>query len=227
MFTPFDKIPPEYRESAEQVSNYLVSARGGALFLSGADLRLLMEWLDAEIPIPAILASIDQVATRRREKRVRTRLSLSGCKSTLNKILYKKSPNLKESKTVTTYSEALHLWSVKIRDSLTEESLLVFEQRLFAQRLDQLAKKNTSREHISVNVIEWMNEFHDLAWSQYGCQQYDWIEVAELELQNLKKLLTAVRWTEAVEEVARDRLMQLFPYMQAQYMWSTLNGVQS
>ena len=109
---------------------------------------------------------------------------------------------------------------------MNEESLLSDEQREFAYRLDQLAQENPNRKQISEKVIQWMNQFFDDAWNQYGCHQFDWIETAELELQNLKRLLTPARWSEAVEEVARDRLMQLFPYMQAQYLWTTLNGVQ-
>ena len=227
MNTPFNDIPLEYKNSAEQVANYLVSARGGALFLSGADLRLLIEWLDADIPIPAILAAIDQVAERRREKRVRSRLSLNGCKGALNKLLYKKQPKKTDTSAVTTYDQALQLWSVKIRDSLTEESLLFSQQREFALRLDQLALENASRKQISEKVIQWMNQFFEDAWNQYGCYQSEWIDTAEMELHNLKRLLTQARWSEAVEEVARDRLMQLFPYMQAQYLWTTLNGVQT
>ena len=72
-----------------------------------------------------------------------------------------------------------------------------------------------------------MNQFFEDAWNQYGCYQSEWIDTAEMELHNLKRLLTQARWSEAVEEVARDRLMQLFPYMQAQYLWTTLNGVQT
>ena len=39
MSTPFDSIPEEHRLAAEQVSAYLVNVRGGAMFLSGADVR--------------------------------------------------------------------------------------------------------------------------------------------------------------------------------------------
>ncbi len=38
---PFDDIPIEHRQAAEQVASYLVNVRGGALFLSGADVCLL------------------------------------------------------------------------------------------------------------------------------------------------------------------------------------------
>ena len=233
MFTvsaPFNEIPDEFRQAAEHVATYLVNARGGALFLSGADLRLLVEWLEADVPVPAILASIDQVAARRRAKRVRTRLSLNGCKGTLNKILYGKSSGLESAEpsneTNVSLSDALLQWSVEIRTTLTEETLFHVEQRRFANRLTDLANSTATRESVAEQVITWINVFQDTAWYQYGAHQTVWFEEAELELYNLRRILTGSRWVEAVEEVARDRLRQLFPLIQAQHLWNTLNGVQ-
>lgn len=229
MSTSIDEIPDEFRQAAEHVTSYLVNARGGAMFLSGADLRLLIEWLEGGIPVPAILAAIDQVAARRRDKRVRSRLSLNGCKGTLNKILYGKSgsntADKAENAAPHTLAEALRQWSVEIRTGLTEDSLFQTEQRQFAHRLNDLANTNASREAIAEQVIGWINGFQDTAWYQYGALQTGWFEDAEIELQNLRRILTGARWVEAVEEVARDRMRQLFPLMQAQHLWNTLNGV--
>lgn len=60
--------------------------RGGAPFLSGADARLLGDWLDEELPVAGILACIDAVAQRRRDKPARSRLSLSACKAEVKKL---------------------------------------------------------------------------------------------------------------------------------------------
>ena len=95
-------FPVSHQDSAEQVREYLVSVRGGAPFLSGADCQLLVTWLDEEIPVPAILCAIDRVSLRRRAKRVRTRLSLNACKGELQKLLSKpkKEPvNISAAKT--------------------------------------------------------------------------------------------------------------------------------
>jgi hypothetical protein len=228
MTTPFDEIPDEFRQAAEHVASYLVNARGGALFLSGADLRLLIEWLEADVPVPAILASIDQVAAKRRSKRVRTRLSLNGCKGTLNKILYgKNAPKTEiiEDTGQLTLAGALRQWSIDIRTGLTEDDLFHVERRRFANQLQDLSNTAATRESVAEQVIGWINGFQDTAWYQYGIHQTEWFEEAEIELQNLRRILTGARWVEAVEEVARDRLRQLFPLIQAQHLWNTLNGV--
>lgn len=72
--------------AAAQVRDHLVMVRGGAPFLSGADARLLGDWLDEELPVAGILACIDAVAQRRRGKPARSRLSLSACKGEVKKL---------------------------------------------------------------------------------------------------------------------------------------------
>ena len=68
---------------AEQVRAYLVHVRGGAPFLSGADGRLLLSWLEAGISVPKILVAIDKTAARRRAKRSRSRLTLNACRKSV------------------------------------------------------------------------------------------------------------------------------------------------
>ena len=92
-----DGIPKEHLENAEHVRSYLISLRGGAPFLSGADGRLLVQWLDDQIPVPVILSALDRVSLRRRAKRVRTRLSLNVCKGELKKMIGKKSSQRKKN----------------------------------------------------------------------------------------------------------------------------------
>ena len=70
----------ELSARAEEVTAYLVTLRGGAPFLSGADGRLLVRWLDQGVPVPTILTALDQVAERRRKRRTRSRLSLNAAK---------------------------------------------------------------------------------------------------------------------------------------------------
>ena len=226
MSTPFDSIPEEHRQAAEQVAAYLVNVRGGAMFLSGADVRLLAQWLDEAIPVPAILCAIDKVSAKRRANRVKTRLSLNRCKGTLKKLLYKNVPNEQvESVIATSYGEAMTQWSLDIRNEWNEASVLVEAQRSFANRLDYAAKQTWDREAMAEHIITWINDFQDGAWAEYGSAQMQWIEDAEIELQHLKRLLTGQRWVEAVEEVARDRMRQFFPLIQAQELWNRLNGV--
>ena len=65
---------------AEEVRAYLVALRGGAPFLSSADGRLLVKWLDAGIPVPLILTALDRVAARRAAGRQRSRLTLNAAR---------------------------------------------------------------------------------------------------------------------------------------------------
>ena len=229
MPNPFDSIPEEHRQAAEQVAAYLVNVRGGAMFLSGADVRLLAQWLEESVPVPAILCAIDKVSDKRRANRVKTRLSLNRCKGTLKKLLYKNAPGEgKEGKDVesaSTIGEAMKQWSLDIRNDWNDESVLVDAQRSFANRLDYASKQTWDREVTADHVITWINDFQDGAWAEYGSAQMHWIEDAEIELQHLKRLLTGQRWVEAVEEVARDRMRQFFPLIQAQELWDRLNGV--
>lgn len=226
MSSPFDSIPEEHRLAAEQVAAYLVNVRGGAMFLSGADVRLLAQWLDEAVPVPAILCAIDRVSEKRRANRVKTRLSLNRCKGTLNKLLYKNAPKEEvEPDVATSYGEAMTQWSLAIRNEWHEQSVLVEAQRSFANRLDYAAKQPWGREAMAEHIITWINDFQDGAWAEYGSAQMHWIEDAEIELQHLKRLLTGQRWVESVEEVARDRMRQFFPLIQAQELWHRLNGV--
>lgn len=226
MSNSFDTIPEEHRQAAEQVAAYLVNVRGGAMFLSGADVRLLAQWLDEAIPVPAILCAIDKVSEKRRANRVKTRLSLNRCKSTLKKILYKNAPKEETAPSqITSYGDAMKQWSLNIRNNWNDESVLIDSQRSFANRLDYAAKQSWERDTLAEHIITWINDFQDSAWAEYGSAQMKWIEDAEIELQHLKRLLTGQRWVEAVEEVARDRMRQIFPLIQAQELWNRLNGV--
>ena len=69
MSNPFDSIPEEHRQVAEQVAAYLVNVRGGAMFV-WRSVRLLAQWRWA-IPVPAILCAIDKVSEKRRANRVK------------------------------------------------------------------------------------------------------------------------------------------------------------
>ena len=51
-------------DKAEEVRAYVVAVRGGAPFLSAADGRLLVQWLERGISVGRILAAIDEVAEK-------------------------------------------------------------------------------------------------------------------------------------------------------------------
>ena len=101
-------------KNAETIRSYLISSSRGCSILSGADCRLLIQWLDDEVPVPTILTTIDAVSAKRRQKRVRSRLSLSICKGTLNKLIGKsnKQPETIEQSGLEKWLEALMFMQV-------------------------------------------------------------------------------------------------------------------
>ena len=62
---------------AEEVRAYVVATRGGAPFLSAADGRLLVGWLESGISVARILAAVDEVAEKRRKKPKRKKKSVA------------------------------------------------------------------------------------------------------------------------------------------------------
>ena len=74
---------PSLAVQAEEVRAYVVAVRGGAPFLSAADGRLLVGWLEGGVSVARILAAVDEVAEKRRKKRTRGRLSLTACRRSI------------------------------------------------------------------------------------------------------------------------------------------------
>lgn len=73
-------VPEGHREAAEEVRAHLVAVRGGAPFLSPADARLLLGWLDAGVAVTDIVRAIERAAEARRANRSRLPLTLTRAK---------------------------------------------------------------------------------------------------------------------------------------------------
>ena len=223
-------FPPSHQESAEHIRAYLVGIRGGAPFLSGADCRLLVDWLDDEVPMPAILCAIDRVSLRRRSKRVRTRLSLNSCKGELNKVL-SKGKGLPAFDTEATNNEespplnGLALLSHKIISSLNKDKKFVKEQIILAEAIQKISTDDRDHQSIATDAIQLITTFHIDIWQRSIAKHELFTQEAEEELSDLQSLLSAIRWQEAVDEVARDRLRAQFPLLTAQMIWNALNQV--
>jgi hypothetical protein len=216
-------FPLSHQDSAEQVRDYLVSIRGGAPFLSGADCQLLVSWLDEQIPVPAILCAIDKVSLRRRAKRVRTRLSLNSCKGELQKILTKN--NADQSKNIKDIGNGLNLLAEKILTSLNDDKKFVKEKISVANKFKKLSQDDRATEIIAKDAIQLITDFHSFVWQESYDRHEVFTQQAEEELSGLQNLLSSMRWQEAVEEVARDRLRAQFPLFSAQMIWNALHQV--
>lgn len=73
------------QDEAEEVRAHLAALRGGGLFLSPADARLLARWLDDGVTVGAILVALERAVEARRRRRSRVPLALSHARPHLGK----------------------------------------------------------------------------------------------------------------------------------------------
>ena len=213
-----DWFPNSHVENAETIRTYLISVRGGAPFLSGADCRLLIQWLDDQVPVPTILTTIDKVSAKRRQKRVRSRLSLSICKGTLNQLIGKSKP-----KPTSIKQSGLEEWLQALQFMRVSDELQEAHHALTASVQHLIASSSSDHNQKASELISACRSFQDRAWE---CAFDDLVELqdaAEAELSDLKSLLRGQAWKDAVEEVMRDHVRQRYPIVNAQAVWNALN----
>lgn len=78
-------VPEEWKDAAEEVRAHLCAIRGGAPFLSPADVLVLLRWLEGGVPVAAVLLAIERAAEARRKARGKTPLSLVAAKRHLGR----------------------------------------------------------------------------------------------------------------------------------------------
>jgi len=216
-----DWFPESHIEAAETISEYLVTLRGGAPFLSGADCRLLVQWLDEDIPTPAILSALEHVALRRRAKRVRARLSLNATKGELKKLLGKKTAPALPKKEEAHIFAPLHQ---RIVNALEENSAFYELQKSTAQQLLEI-DMTTHDKMKGAQAISLIRSFHQTIWEESDTDRIHLLEQAEEEISAMKSMIPTNRWNELVEEIARDQLRSRFPLFSAQMIWDSLKGL--
>lgn len=214
-----DWFPTTHAEHAETIRSYLVSVRGGAPFLSGADCRLLVQWLDDQVPTASILSVIDMVSDKRRKKRVRSRLSLNSCKGTLHRLLGK----VKNQKKSEEDTPPLENWLTEIRSMPVPAELLNARQTLLDNCRKHTHNNVLSTAQKATILIEEGLVFQEAAWHASFDEHLALQEQAELELSGLKTLLRGQAWMDAVEEVMRDQVRQRYAVVNAQRIWTVLN----
>ncbi len=213
-------IPESHISSAETISEYLITLRGGAPFLSGADCRLLIQWLDDDIPAPAILSALERVALRRRAKRVRTRLSLNATKGELRKLLGKKKQRPKQKSSEHIFAPLQQ----RILNSLNNADPFYSLQKSIAQQFLEIDP--TTHDKIKAEqAISLISSFHQTVWEESGEERSLLLEKAEEEISEMSSMIPANRWNELVEEIARDQLRSRFPLFSAQMVWDSLKGL--
>ena len=233
-------IPLHYMETAEQIRSYLVSIRGGAPFLSSTDGQILVEWLDASISPAVICSVIDNVALRRRKKRVKTRLTLHVCRGQLKKI-FKKTTNKKKYATEDHQNEEKTSHIQKLKEKVLSESLPVqahpfritflqlLEEIELVQRshsdLFDIKKRNQEIEEVMQNIIPTLVQIHQLIYEATIDEHEVLQSQAEFELSSLRTILPPIQWRDAVDEVIRDKLRQRFPSLRVGAVWDAIHQI--
>lgn len=210
--------------------------RGGAPFLSGADARLLVEWLEAGIPVASILAAVEAAATRRARRPTRTRLSLSACQGELKKRAERRAapavPSFEARDEAPRAWPALAQLAGEIRGMETPPALEPARDRL-AEGLDRLARgqrveggplDDPSGELVARQAIAACRVFQDAAWKAAAPEREALLARAAEELASLREIISEEAFQAAVEEVARDRVRARTPLVSAVVVWDRVIG---
>lgn len=217
--------------AAEEVRAYLVAIRGGAPFLSGADARLLVDWLDEGVPVPVILGCIDRTAEKRRRQRARSRLTLARCKSEVRKSWGRPGAAPVDEAEVAAPSPPQSLLARALADLVDEIAadapvaleLLPLHAELVAQLRALAGRGSLELEPAATEAIALCRRFHEAAWDA-SSEREAALEEARVELAPLEDSLDARTWAALVDESARARLRSRLPGVSADKVWDTLSA---
>lgn len=249
MSDPDAAIEDALSEEAEEVRAYLVMLRGGAPFLSGADGRLLVEWLDAGVPATTILLALEAAAARRMKRPTRSRLSLSASKGELKRLLARSGARL-PSPSAAPEAEpednsprphdpaapsrawpallglAAEVGAMDVAPALRQAraALVGALQRLGEGRDPSGAAlpADGTGERVARAAIAACRAFHEIAWNEAEDERAALLEAARRDLASLAEVLPEEAFQAAAEEVARDRLRARTPLVSASVVWDRL-----
>lgn len=217
---------PDLAEAAEEVRAALVALRGGAPFLSGADGRLLVEWLEAGVPVAAILAALDHAAARRAKRPARTRLGLHSCRGEVAKLvgaLQVAAPAPMPAGPVRwpgLASLAEELAAMEVPQPLMEA------REALAQAVAGLSRgaSGDEAEGVARAAMAACRAFQEAAWAALGEGRQEVLAAAATELSALAGVLSPGAFDAAVEELARDRVRAATPLVSARVVWDRMIG---
>jgi hypothetical protein len=191
-------IPEARRVAAETVRAHLVHHRGGAPFLSPSDTLLLVDWLEAEVSVVAMLTAIERCATSRRRSRARSRFTLRSAKRHLHK------PPLERVDLEPDASAPLR----PVVEQLTAHPDPA--AHALARTLEDGAC--TPVEELVARCTTVLEE----AWNALSeAERHTRLEAARRELGDLAALVDAATLDELAEEVARASFRADFPRVDA------------
>jgi hypothetical protein len=198
--------------AAEEVRAYLVALRGGAPFLSGADARLLVGWLDQGVPVPLILSSLDRVAARRQARRVRSRMSLNSARREVEKA-WGSPQAVPVNQIAAPAITALDGWL----DAVATAGGSVVAGLVTAGR-DRIGEGGDVASLVA-DLSGACRRFHDAQWRSDPDQQRRLEALARDDLADLKDKVNASVFRDLVEESARAQLRARWPLVCAAEVW--------
>ena len=208
--------PEDLEVRAEQVRAYVVALRGGAPFLSAADGRLLVTWLERGISVAAILSALDTVAEKRRKKQTRSRQSLTACRRLIEKQEKNPRPPTPSGPIVSLSDFAKEVDQMEIPPCLeSARSGLVKDLRSIGSH---------GPEQVAQEGIVACRAFHEAAWLAMEGEHATLRGQALEELAALEGVLNAAALAAAVEEVARDLVRRRTPLVSAKVVWDRVSG---
>ena len=212
---------------AEEVRAFLVTVRGGAPFLSAADGRLLVDWLDQGVPVAVVLSAIERTAHRRAGKRRRTRLTLRACKGEVKKLfatgpIASAAPStgarLPRPDTGCVFErEADRIEQLEVPAEATEACALLVES------LRQIARNPKPDIDASTQAAGAIRSFHETLWATTSALQAELQREAILALAPLEAVVSAKIFSDLVDEHVRQAVRKLVPGIEIGPLWAQLN----
>lgn len=208
--TPAEEgVPEGWRDRVRQVVDHLAVLRGGGLFLSSRDGRLLVGWLEEGVPVPAILAALEAAADRRRRRRSRVPLDLAAARRDVTRLAGQ-------------WREAA--LSPPPAPPGPEERTGAEEPLVAAARrdLDAIFGGSGDTADRGERAMAVIRTFHAETWEALRPEWPVLLARAEEEIAHLRGLLPPEGWAAAVEEVARDGVRRRYPGLSAAAVWDRL-----
>ncbi len=208
--------------NAEEVRAYLVAVRGGAPFLSAADGRLLIQWLEQGFSVARILAGVDETAEKRRKKMTRGRLTLSACRRNIEgrkqQIQPAKTPlaDNSQSRCIDFSAFLIALGSMEIPTRL---------KAAHDQLMKTIEEMNGTMnpERAATDAVSACRAFHEAAWLDAQQEHTALREQALSELSALQNVLSPNALEAAIDEVAHDIVRRRYPLVSAREVWDRIS----
>ena len=197
---------PTFRHAAEEVRAHLAHLRGGGLFLSPVDGRLLLEWFEAGVPVSTILFHLEEMHTDRRARRVKSPLKLATIKRRIAKSLAQPTPPPPTCGGLAPL--ATHLMTSGNRHE-RDAGLAI-----------AALPPSLDTEALRCAALSICRSALEAAWE--SADKHALRSEAALQLDAVKNTLSEQRFEAIVEEAARDLLRRNHPHLSATAIWDTL-----